>query len=287
MSHTHMPAASTLDTAFTALADSTNRRLLEELGRRGPLTAAALAQSLACSVRTVQRHVAVLRSAGLVQEIFGGADDSPVALCHEVFARVQAWGAAFGSVQPHPQGLQPDASLNAEPDALESRADMWAREWQLDRDIYLIGQRLLRLGEHVHTALKEAAGSEGLLGTELLLLDALMVAGPPHAVTPTQLQSSLMLTKGGVTKCISRLEDAGLVRRLPDPSDGRGVLVQMTSRARSLLKRIVETGHVGTDWVASSQMSVRERAQLSALLRDMLALADAEQARRRDPGKSP
>jgi len=282
-----MPADSTLNTAFAALADDTSRRMLEELRRRGPLTIAALAQSLACSARTVQRHVAALRSSGLVEQPGGEATDSQLALRHDVLARVQAWAAALGAVQTEPDRPQPDPGANEGTDPLETRADMWAREWpHLDRDVYLIGQRLLRLGEHVHTALKEAAASEGLLGTELLLLDALMAAGPPHAMTPTQLQSSLMLTKGGVTKCISRLEEVGLVRRLPDPSDGRGVQVQMTSRARALLKRIIETGHVGTDWVASSQMSRGRRAQLSRLLRDMLALADAEQARRKDSGKS-
>lgn len=279
-----MPPDSKLDNAFSALADSTNRRVLQELGRRGPLTTAALAQSLACSVRVVGRHVAVLRASGLVQEALGDADDSQVELSHDVLVRVQAWGAAFGELQSHRGGPQPDSGVNEEPDPLEVRADMWEREWQLDRDTYLIGRRLLRLGEHVYTALKEAAASEGLQGTELLLLDALMVAGTPHALTPTQLQSSLMLTKGGVTKCISRLETLNLVRRLPDPSDGRGVLVQMTSRARSLLKRIIETGHVGTDWVASGQLPRDARAQLSRLLRDMLALADAEQARRNESG---
>jgi len=281
-----MTADSSLDIAFAALADSTNRRVLDELGRRGPLTTAALAQSLNCSERTVRRHVAALRSSGLVQETSDAENGSQVGLCQDVLARVQAWAAAVQDVQLHPQGPLPVAGVDGQSDPLEFRADKWAREWpHLDRDTYLIGQRLLRLGEHTHAALKEAAASEGLLGTELLLLDALMVLGP-HAITPTQLQSSLMLTKGGVTKCISRLEDAGLVRRLPDPSDGRGVLVQMTSRARSLLKRIVETGHVGADWVASSQMSSGRRAELSRLLRDMLALADAEQARRAASGKS-
>ena len=54
--------------------------------------------------------------------------------------------------------------------------------------------------------------------------------------------------------------------------------------ARVLLHQIVETGHVGTDWVASSQLPAQHRVQFARLLRDMLALADAEEARRSASG---
>jgi DNA-binding MarR family transcriptional regulator len=167
------------------------------------------------------------------------------------------------------------------PDPLETQADAWTREWPgQDRHTWLIGRRLLLLGAHVQTALKEAAASEGLLGTELLLLDALMLSGPPYTLTPTQLQASLMLTKGGVTKCITRLEAMELVQRLPDPQDGRGVLVKMMPSARTLLRRIVKTGNVGVDWIASNNLPPKRRAQLSDLLREMLQLANTEAARR-------
>ena len=53
-------------------------------------------------------------------------------------------------------------------------------------------------------------------------------------MSPSQLAAALGLSSGGMTKAITRLEAAGLVKRIPDPSDGRGVLVELTSRGKQL-----------------------------------------------------
>ncbi len=168
-------------------------------------------------------------------------------------------------------------------DALDEQAAAWAREWPAeDSNVYLIGQRLLRLSAHIDRALKEAAASQGLLAAELLLLDALLVSGPPYTQSPTQLQKPLAMTLGGITKCVSRLEQTGLVERIPDPADGRGILVRMKPRARKLLRNILQQGAYGTDWVASSHMAPERRAALSILLRELHLFADAEAVRRSD-----
>jgi DNA-binding transcriptional ArsR family regulator len=54
-----------LDAAFAALADPTRRSLLERL-RSGPATVGELASPLPMSLVAVQKHLAVLESAGLV-----------------------------------------------------------------------------------------------------------------------------------------------------------------------------------------------------------------------------
>ena len=46
----------------------------------------------------------------------------------------------------------------------------------------------------------------------------------------------------GSAKTIDRLESAGLVRRTPDPSDGRGVLVELTARGRKMAAKIFDAG---------------------------------------------
>ncbi|WP_245763492.1 MarR family winged helix-turn-helix transcriptional regulator [Paraburkholderia diazotrophica] len=168
-------------------------------------------------------------------------------------------------------------------DVLDAQAAAWAREWPTeDANVYLIGQRLLRLSTHIDRALKEAAASQGVLSAELLLLDALLVSGPPYTQSPTQLQKPLAMTLGGITKCVSRLEQMGLVERTPDPADGRGILVRMKPRARKILENILREGAYGTDWVASSHMPPERRAALSILLRELQLYADAEAARRSD-----
>src|ERR671926_34073 len=54
------------------------------------------------------------------------------------------------------------------------------------------------------------------------------MSGPPHRMTPSGLAEWAELSSGAMTNRLDRLEKAGLVRRLPDPDDRRGVLVELT-----------------------------------------------------------
>ncbi len=54
------------DVVFAALGDSTRRHLLEDLSRRGPLTATELARVHPVSRQAVVKHLSALASAGLL-----------------------------------------------------------------------------------------------------------------------------------------------------------------------------------------------------------------------------
>lgn len=264
------PAA--LDTLFAALGDADRRAILQVLSK-GMQSVDGLAAATRLSAAAVTRGLGALCDAGLVRPVPRREGWYAV---NRASARAvqQATAAVFGAADD-------DVAAGADPDPLEQQAQEWGRQWPaLDPDIYRVGHRLLRLSAHMERAVKEAAASQQLQGAELLLLDALVTAGPPHVATPTQLQRSLQMTPGGVTKCIQRLEQAGLVRRSPDPQDGRGVLVAILPRGRERLRAIVSQGLYGTDWVASMQMAPKRRHQLSVLLRELLFLADEELRRR-------
>jgi DNA-binding MarR family transcriptional regulator len=272
-------SADPLDALFAALSDAHRRALLSALSG-GPRSAEALAQTTGLSGSAVLRHVRSLESAGWVR---------PVPRREGVFALRRSALARAGKVLGAWQGDMPAAEAlrsSASADLIAQQAREWARQWPAqDPDVYLVGRRLLRLSAHIERAVKEAAASQQLLGAELLLIDALVTAGPPHVATPTQLQRSLHMTPGGVTKCIQRLEQAGLVERTPDPDDGRGVRVALQPKARELLRNIVEQGHYGTDWVAAMRMAPARRRQLATLLHELLVLADEEAQRRATAGE--
>jgi DNA-binding MarR family transcriptional regulator len=63
----------------------------------------------------------------------------------------------------------------------------------------------------------------GLGATDLYALNILQLTG---AMTPGELASRTGLTTGPTTRLIDRLEQAGYVRRVPDPGDRRKVTVQ-------------------------------------------------------------
>ncbi len=55
-----------VDAVFGALADPTRRHLLDDLSRRGPLTATELARAYPMSRQAVSKHLQALSSAGLL-----------------------------------------------------------------------------------------------------------------------------------------------------------------------------------------------------------------------------
>jgi DNA-binding MarR family transcriptional regulator len=80
------------------------------------------------------------------------------------------------------------------------------------------------------------------------------------------------ITQPAMTQLITRLEEAGLVRREPSPADGRVVLVVITDEGRATLAR---RRAARTERLAGivSQLSPEDRAALAAALPALNALA--------------
>jgi DNA-binding MarR family transcriptional regulator len=53
-----------------------------------------------------------------------------------------------------------------------------------------------------------------------------------------ELAEHLTLSRGGLTKLVDRLEDAGLLRREPAEHDGRGLYATLTERGEQTLRRM-------------------------------------------------
>lgn len=112
-------------------------------------------------------------------------------------------------------------------------------------------------------------GRYGLSRGEVGLLAALSAAGPDSLLTPTTLMRRLLLSSAGVTTRLDRLERGGLVRRLPDPSDRRGVLVELTADGEGLLAEAV-AANAGDSQQFLSPLTQAERAALDRALRKLL-----------------
>jgi DNA-binding MarR family transcriptional regulator len=112
------------------------------------------------------------------------------------------------------------------------------------------------------------AQSTGLNATELEAVEHLEEDGP---LTQRQLAERLLLTSGGTTLLVDRLERAGLVRRTPHPDDRRAVLLELTPAALEQAPEPIARFHAALA-SAARRLSASERATVAAFLE---AAADA------------
>jgi DNA-binding MarR family transcriptional regulator len=83
----------------------------------------------------------------------------------------------------------------------------------------------------------QAAEKVGLGPTDLQMVHMLQLHGPS---TPSRLGAGTGLSSGGVTVALDRLEKAGYIRRQPNPTDRRSLLVALVPSALGKLRGLFE-----------------------------------------------
>jgi DNA-binding MarR family transcriptional regulator len=129
--------------------------------------------------------------------------------------------------------------------------------------------RLSRIGPLLARRQEIVFARFGVNRGEVGALSALRLAGPPHRLSPTVLGRGLMLSSAGVTSRIDRLERRGLVRRLPDPDDRRGVIVELTDDGIAIVDEAV-AAVAQSDGQLLARLDDTETAALAGLLRKLL-----------------
>jgi DNA-binding MarR family transcriptional regulator len=130
--------------------------------------------------------------------------------------------------------------------------------------------RLSRIGPLLARRQESVFNRLGLNRGEVGMLSALRIARPHHRLSPTRLAKGLMLSSAGVTSRIDRLERRGLVRRLPDPDDRRGVIVELTDEGVAAVDAAV-AAVATSDRQLVERLDSQEISQLEGLLRKLLA----------------
>jgi DNA-binding MarR family transcriptional regulator len=77
------------------------------------------------------------------------------------------------------------------------------------------------------------------------------------------------LSSGAMTNRLDRLEEADLVRRLPDPEDRRSVVVELTEHGRETIQKMVGA-QAQKEALMAMSLSAREQKQLNGLLRKVM-----------------
>lgn len=118
-------------------------------------------------------------------------------------------------------------------DEVDRLVAAWRRERpELDVRPMEVLSRVTRLARHLDRARREAFADSELEPWEFDVLSALRRSGPPYQLSPGRLLRETLVTSGTMTNRVDRMAARGLVERLPDPSDRRGVLVRLTATGR-------------------------------------------------------
>ena len=120
--------------------------------------------------------------------------------------------------------------------------------------------------EHMNPLLAEA----GLNLGEFDVLTPLRRAGEPYVLSPTQLYEAALISSGGMTDRLDRLERAGLVERRPDPKDRRGRQIALTAEGKRVIDDMIGR-MVAMETEMLSVLTEPEQQRLNALLKKLLA----------------
>ncbi len=111
-------------------------------------------------------------------------------------------------------------------DHVDRLRGQWARELpDIDTEPMAIFGRAKRLSNLLAPSIEETFAGFGLDRGEFDVIATLRRSGPPYQLTPTEMYTTLMLSSGGLTHRLDRLEKAGLIERRKSKLDGRSVVV--------------------------------------------------------------
>jgi len=157
-----------------------------------------------------------------------------------------------------------------EPDQVDAALEVWARELpDLDLDIEGIVTRIWKLERHVDATMRETLDAFELSHGEYKLMMYLRYGGPPYRGKPGKLAKHLGLSTGAMTNRLDNMERRGLVRRLDDPDDRRGVIVELTDDGKGLWDRAV-TSQAEKESIVATALDEAERHELNELLRRLM-----------------
>jgi DNA-binding MarR family transcriptional regulator len=155
---------------------------------------------------------------------------------------------------------------------MADRFDDILKRWKqsrsrVDFSPFEVVSRVLRAAHFLQSRLDRIAASYGLSHRgDLEVLTELELVGP---LNPSELAEALLLTTGGMTVRLNRLEALDLIQRQPNPRDGRGVLVRLTQAGQDLADDALpallqaQTASIGS-------LARSERNDLIGLLRTLL-----------------
>lgn len=151
-------------------------------------------------------------------------------------------------------------------DPVDVIISQWEREIPgMDVSALAVFGRLHRSYLRYASQLAGVFDSHGINMASFDVLAALRRSGPPYRRTAGELAGIGLVTTGGLTLRLDRLEEAGLITRERDTADRRVVHAQLTQAGLELTDQVAQE-HFANELDMLAGLSKPERAQLADLL---------------------
>lgn len=161
-------------------------------------------------------------------------------------------------------------------DLIDKLQQDWRSERpELDSTAMGIVGRTILLGELMRKSAHAVLAEFGIGYTDLDVLATLRRSGTPYCLRPADLLKAILIQSGSLTACLDRLEDAGLIARVPTPNDRRSRSVQLTPKGTKLVDDAITIRFGEADQFVNA-LSSEERRSLEQLLRKLLLTQSKE-----------
>jgi len=148
----------------------------------------------------------------------------------------------------------------------------------LDYEVEGIVDRISSLNKRLTRQMDQTLADHGLTRQEWEVLRSLhQHEHGMEPCSPGDLSSELELSSGAVTNRLDKLEQAGLIRRHPDPGDRRGVNLELTEDGARAWIESTNSQAIKEARFAGA-LTKPEQKQLNALLRKLMIAYESEQA---------
>ncbi|HVP74996.1 MAG TPA: MarR family transcriptional regulator [Gaiellaceae bacterium] len=124
---------------------------------------------------------------------------------------------------------------------------------------------LIRLREAVMREIDRRLRHEGRVSLADYGVLITLVTAPALRLRMSELGARRMLTPSGITRVVIRLEEQGLVRREPDPADGRAAFAVLTKNGLVALRRAQVVHHAAVRELFVGRLSPHELERLARL----------------------
>jgi DNA-binding MarR family transcriptional regulator len=170
---------------------------------------------------------------------------------------------------------EPSATPRRRPREIRDAVDRVESDWQRERpdiDVSSMGivSRIWRVGRHLERQRKEQLAEYGSDRGTIDVLGMLRRSGPPYRRSAGELMQSSLITSGGVSQRLDKLENAGLITRDIDRADRRRIDVQLTPAGVELVDSLLAGLMEHDAKVVAQALTATEQRKLEELLRKLL-----------------